>query len=341
MRIPCHSVLFTALYAKLCRKPLRDEAKQLRRPILAAAIAQKRHIYVEWTAQQNLQTFQRGEDEHLPLEEHGYDVVLVFVSCPDVDGILKQHAGGSLHKRMVPPTIIEEYNRDRSVYFVEAVNALHGRGIGLRAFVAERENCKSSECMLTEVTSALPIQYRDVGAEDASLSEPEASALLQAQINACRDAMLKPGAELKLVLEDASLEPEPEPEPEQTAVPTPTRASALPSLIGGDDTRSVTLGSPRSPMSPSMRRLRGAARRVGVSSGLHQRAKQRLSAAEVTRRKLTEAKATQQVRVVLLNSCTPPCTALGVACRVPVCACVPDPLLACLCCANSKSGRGA
>ena len=65
-------------------------------------MAQKRHLYVEWTWQGNLEAFWKLMDDTFPSplldSPDGYDVVLAFVHCPDVEGILRQHAGGALPK---------------------------------------------------------------------------------------------------------------------------------------------------------------------------------------------------------------------------------------------------
>ena len=164
-------------------------------------MAQKRHLYVEWTWQGNLEAFWKLMDDTFPSplldSPDGYDVVLAFVHCPDVEGILRQHARGALHKRMVPPKIIREFNLDRTVYFVEAVDKLFALSNKLRAFVAEREKCDTPGCLFTEVTSSLPWRPEWLDQQPApdkkSIVEEDARALMSDKIKACRDVCILQG----------------------------------------------------------------------------------------------------------------------------------------------------
>jgi hypothetical protein len=93
--------------------------------------------YLEWTYQGNLQTFaQEGSITGCPgfLTAGGYDVVLVLVSCPDIEGVVRNAAK---RERTIPPDTIRKYNTDRTKHFVEALNTLRARRPppSLRAFV--------------------------------------------------------------------------------------------------------------------------------------------------------------------------------------------------------------
>ena len=137
----------------------RGEAKKLKAPTLAAAIEGRRHIFLEWTYGPNLEKFARGEDAELPFSTAGYDVVLLYVACPDLEGILRNAAK---RERTIPPETIRKYNLNRSKHFVEAANGLHGlvaaaaEQSALRAFVMERKTADDAGA-LSEVTAALPL----------------------------------------------------------------------------------------------------------------------------------------------------------------------------------------
>ena len=104
--------------------------------IIAAVVQRKVGLYLEWTARQNLQEFaRRGALAGCPtfLADGGYDVVLVLVSCTDIEGILTNAA---TRERQVPPDLIRQFNQDRSKHFVEAANALAQHpSCNLRVFV--------------------------------------------------------------------------------------------------------------------------------------------------------------------------------------------------------------
>ena len=155
----------------------RGEAKKLKAPTLAAAIEQRRNIYLEWTYEGNLEKFANGEDAELPFLTASYDVVLLYVACPDVEGILRNAAK---RERTIPEDTIRKFNLNRSKHFVEAVNGLHGLTVAaeqsaLRVFVMERKTA-DAQGMLSEVMAALPL------AASATITEEEAWAVVQAQL---------------------------------------------------------------------------------------------------------------------------------------------------------------
>jgi hypothetical protein len=138
----------------------RDTAKKLKRPTLVTAFEQRRNIYLEWTYEGNLIKFAKGEDAELPFVAAGYDVVLLYVACRDLEGILRNAA---TRERTIPEDTIRKYNQHRSKHFVEAANGLHGLAAAaqsrsaLRAFVIERKTADDAGS-LREVSSALPVE---------------------------------------------------------------------------------------------------------------------------------------------------------------------------------------
>lgn len=156
----------------------RDEAKKLKGPVLAAVFEQKQNIFLEWTYEGNLVKFAKGEDAELPFVVAGYDVVLLYVACPDLEGIVRNAAK---RERSIPEDKIRKFNLNRSKYFVEAANGLHrlaasSQQSALRTFVMERKTADDVG-VLYEVTSALPL---DVGTQP---TDGEAWGIVQATLS--------------------------------------------------------------------------------------------------------------------------------------------------------------
>ena len=157
----------------------RDEAKKLKGAVLADAFEQKKPVYLEWTHEGNLLKFAHGEDSELPVVEAAYDVVLMYVACDDIDGIVRNAAR---RQRKIPEDTIRRYNLNRTKHFVNAVNGLHrllaaAERSTLRAFVVQRQDADSPGS-ISEVTAALPLLTES----DEKLTEEEAWAALQAQL---------------------------------------------------------------------------------------------------------------------------------------------------------------
>ena len=156
----------------------RNEAKKLKAPTLAAAIERKQPIYLEWTYDGNLEKFANGEDAELPdsgyISEAGYDVVLLYVACPDVEGIVRNAAK---RERTIPEATVRKWNLNRTKPFVDAANSLQSRlqPSAFRAFVMERPDA-DSQGVLREVTAMLPLPG---GAEP---TEEEVWAAVQARL---------------------------------------------------------------------------------------------------------------------------------------------------------------
>ena len=66
----------------------RGQGKALKAAVIAAAVARRCNLYVEWTFEGNLQDFAAASEKaEVAYEAEGYDVVLMLVSCHDLPGI--------------------------------------------------------------------------------------------------------------------------------------------------------------------------------------------------------------------------------------------------------------
>jgi hypothetical protein len=127
----------------------RKEAKALMPEYFASAVSHRRNIYVEWTYEGNLKKYSHGEcpsdwacsaDTWDSLEDD-YDVTLVLIWCPDIDGIVENAAK---RDRQIPEETIRKYNLNRAKHFVEGANTLFERKPDkMRAFVIIREQSGS------------------------------------------------------------------------------------------------------------------------------------------------------------------------------------------------------
>ena len=145
----------------------RGQGKALKASVIAAAVARRCNLYVEWTFEGNLQDFAAASEKaEVAYEAEGYDVVLMLISCHDLAGI---QANAAKRERTIPPATIEKFNLDRTKHFVEAVNKikLERPRCNLRAIVVERKDANAAG-VLTDVTSALPFAAPEEGWTEAS-----------------------------------------------------------------------------------------------------------------------------------------------------------------------------
>ena len=92
----------------------RGAAKKLKGAVLAAAVEAKQQVFLEWTYEGNLQAFAKGEDAELPFAAANYEVVLTYVACPDLEGILRNAAK---RERTIPPDTIRKYHSGENVSY--------------------------------------------------------------------------------------------------------------------------------------------------------------------------------------------------------------------------------